>query len=91
AEQWSKLRPLLIEELEEYGPEFDQMFSPGSTFWFLQSHYVLTPVAGIPEKEMKQILSGEQWKQLTSAQQFSNAQNYWQNIASNHKRRVKAR
>jgi hypothetical protein len=88
-DQWIKLDPVLVKQLEDYGPDFDQMFSDRNTVWFLQSYYVLTPLAGIPEQDLRKIISDEQWKQLTSAQQFSNARSYWQNIESNHKQRAK--
>lgn len=88
-DQWGAFDPVLTGKLTDYGPEFDQMFSNRENAWFLQSYYMLTPVAGIEEKELRKILTDEQWKQLNSTHYFSNAMSYWQNIERNQKQRVK--
>ncbi len=87
-EQWGKLEPLLAERMKDYGPEFEQMFGNWETPWFLQNYCLLTPVAGIPEKEMRKILTDEQWKHWTFTSQFGNGSRYWGNIESNHKQRI---
>ncbi|MEO8352184.1 MAG: hypothetical protein ABI680_10680, partial [Chthoniobacteraceae bacterium] len=91
-EQLEKLEPIVSEQIEEYGPDMDQMFGYSDSLgWFMQPYYALTPVAGIPEKTMREIFADEQWKQWTASNQYNNGTNYWKNIESNHKRRVKAR
>ena len=88
-EQRGKFEPLLTAHLQEYDPELRGMFPQGNNGWFLMGYYMLTPVAGIPEKELRTILSDAQWKALSGSQQFSNGAQYWDNIEQNHKRRVK--
>ncbi len=91
-EQMVKLEPIVTEQIEEYGPDMDQMFGYSDSLgWFIQPYYALTPVAGVPEKTMREILVDEQWKQWIASNQYNNGTNYWKNIESNHKRRVKAR
>jgi hypothetical protein len=89
-DQWTKLEPMLAARLKEYSQDFNQMFSSQEA-WFLQSYYMLTPLAGIPEKEVRTILTDAQWKQWSSSNQFSNCTRYWENIESNHKSRVRSK
>jgi len=65
------------------------MFSSPDSTWFLQSYSMLTPIAGIPEKTMRSILTDGQWKQLNGSNSFNNAQRYWENIQTRHKQRLK--
>ena len=88
-EQRGKFEPLLTVHLKEYDPELRSQFSQGNNSWFLAGYYMLTPVSGIPEKELRSILSDAQWKALSGSQQFTNGAQYWGNIEQNHKRRVK--
>ena len=90
-EQRGKFEPLLSGQLKEYDQDLRSMFSQGNNGWFLAGYYILTPVAGLPEKELRTILSDTQWKALSGSQQFSNGARYWDNIEQNHKRRVKAK
>jgi hypothetical protein len=46
------------------------------------------PVAAIPEKDLKAILTKEQWDRWTGSQEFSNVANYWNMINNNHQARV---
>jgi hypothetical protein len=49
------------------------------------------PFAGIPEKEMKELLTKEQWESWTGCNEFNNAQNYWENIKRMHDQRTKTK
>ena len=88
-EQRGKFEPLLTAHLQEYEPELRNMLSQGYNGWFLGGYYRLTPVAGMPEKELRTILSDAQWKALSGSQQFTNGARYWEGIKQNHERRVK--
>jgi len=87
SEQWSKLEPLLTKLVKDYSVEIESYFS-NSTPWYLQTYSTLLPVAGLPEQELKAILSKPQWDRW-SGEDLTNAMNYWQNIKQNHDRRVK--
>ena len=58
-----------------------------STPWYLQTYSSLLPMAGVPEKEMKTILSKAQWDRW-AGEDLGNAMNYWDSIENNHKNRV---
>jgi hypothetical protein len=88
AEQFEKLAPKIEVVLREYDREFAQMFSYAGG-WHLQYFSQLMPFAGIPEKELKEILSKEQWESWSGSNECSNANNYWENIKRNHEQRMK--
>ena len=88
-EQRAKFEAVLVGHLKEYEPELRNMFSQGNNGWFLMGYYMLTPVGGIGEKELRKILTDGQWKALSGSQQYSNAARYWENIEQSHKQRVK--
>lgn len=88
-EQWGKLEPLLTKVVTDYSEDIENYFSGGnSTPWYLQTYSTLLPIAGVPEKELKAILSKTQWDRW-SGEDLGNAMNYWENIEQNHKSRVK--
>jgi hypothetical protein len=89
AEQWEKLEPIINGIVKDYSSEFANFFS-SSNSWYLQSYSMLIPFAGAPEKDLKAILSKEQWDRWTGSNEFANSTNYWQNIQRNHAQRVKA-
>lgn len=89
-EQWAKLETIIARIMKEYGPDIAGMFSySNSVPWYLQQHTMLMPFAGVPEKELKAILTPEQWEQWAGSDAFGNSTNYWENIRNNHAQRVK--
>ena len=86
-EQWNKLEPVLAQIVKDYSQDIENYFS-NTTPWYLQTYSTLLPVAGVPEKELKTILSKSQWDRW-SGEDLANAMNYWENIEQNHKSRVK--
>jgi hypothetical protein len=86
-EQWSKLEQVLTQIVKDYSQDIENYFS-STTPWYLQTYSTLLPVAGVPEKELKTILSKSQWDRW-SGEDLANAMNYWENIEQNHKNRVK--
>jgi hypothetical protein len=46
------------------------------------------PVAGIPEKDFKAILTKDQWDRWTRSSEFSNVSNFWTMVDRNHQARV---
>lgn len=90
-EQRGKLEPLVSALVKDYGEDIARMFANNNGGWFLMGYYVLTPIAGLGDKQLKQILSESQWKVLSGSQQYSNGLRYWENIASSHKERMKER
>jgi hypothetical protein len=86
--QLEKLRPMLAKMMSDYGEDIRSMFS-SSMNWYLQRYYMFLPFAGIPEKEMKEILTKEQWETWTTCQEFSNANSFWENVKRMHDQRAK--
>ena len=88
ADQWDRLEPLVSKIVKDYSEDIEGYFSGGySTPWYLQTYSSLLPMAGVPEKEMKTILSKAQWDRW-AGEDLGNAMNYWDSIENNHKNRV---
>jgi hypothetical protein len=87
-EQREKLLAALGKVLEDYGPDIDGYFSHSSGGWFYQTYQMFSPFHGVPEAELKAILSKEQWEGLSGSQEFGNGDSYWSSIKSLHDRRV---
>jgi hypothetical protein len=87
-DQWAKLEPLLVKIIGEYTEEIGQFFSYSEgNAWYLQNYTRFMPLAGVPEEEMKTLLSKEQWERWSTTEEFANAKNYWNNIRQNHQNR----
>ena len=76
--------------MTDYGEEFGRYFAY-SQVWYLQSFSIFLPIAGIPEKDMKGILTTQQWEHWTGSNEFANANQYWTMIDQNHRQRGKVR
>jgi hypothetical protein len=88
--QMAKLEQLLAKIMSEYGEDIRGMFS-SSTSWYLQRYYMFLPFAGIPEAEMKSVLTKEQWETWIGSNEHNGANNYWENIKRMHEQRSKTR
>lgn len=86
SDQWNKLEPLITGIVKEYSVDIEEYFS-NSTPWYLETYSSLIPFAGVPEKDLKAILSKPQWDRW-SGDDSGNASNYWENLQQNHKNRV---
>ena len=88
-EQWDKLEPMVAGIIKEYSQDIGGMFSSSNmNRWYLQYYTMLTPLMGIPEEQLKEILGKERWQHWAESQEFANTMQYWKNIQSNHARRV---
>lgn len=85
AEQCTKVEAAIHKVLIEYQPDIERYMS---FQWFLQYYYALVPLGGVPEEEMKAILSPEQWK-LCKDRDLPDAMQYWEGIKNNHEQRKK--
>ncbi|MCB1229773.1 MAG: hypothetical protein KDN19_05885, partial [Verrucomicrobiae bacterium] len=79
----------LERSLETYGPDIEMMFGSYDSPWYLQYYSIGTPVMGIPEKELKEILNKDQFD-LWESMFRQNAANYWDNVERYHDQRVKS-
>ena len=87
ADQHAKMEALVVAMLKEYGSELGTNFSNyDSAPWYLQPYYKFIPIAGIPEKELKETLTKEQWEGWNASREFSNCSSYWSNLQQNHER-----
>ena len=87
-EQWNRLETLLEKAIEDYGQDIDRVFSSP---WYQERYSMFLPFAFVPEKEMKAILTPDQWDRWTGSQEFANTSNYSRNIEQIHDQRVKAK
>ncbi|MCB1063412.1 MAG: hypothetical protein KDN20_10895 [Verrucomicrobiae bacterium] len=86
--QGTALRAKLTTAVQTYGPDIESYFTSWSSPWYLQYYSIGLPLMGIPEKELKELLSKDQF--TIWEQQFQgNAANYWDSIESRHKQRTK--
>ncbi len=85
-DQWEKLEPIFTEQINEYEPDMENLFrySDNNAWWFMLPFYALTPVAGIPETTMRNILADAQWRKWTRSNQYSMTERYWNNIVAIH-------
>ncbi len=92
SDQWNKLQPLITGVIHDYGPDISRMFSPVNPVpWYLEGFYVLMPFVGIPDKDLKAILTKNQWDQWNGSQEHGNVGNLWQNAEQIHTQRVKTK
>jgi len=86
AEQVAFFDQRLAQLLAEYAEDLDEY--NGSRRWHLQAYSMLTPVAGIPEKELKAQLSEAQmtlWLERSASQ----VKHYWEGVKRKHDARIK--
>ena len=90
-EQHGKVRAIIAKVLQDYAPELENFFSGNSgTPWFLSGYYNANlPLAGLPQPEMKTLLSDEQWKEWSGSPLYINALSNWSNVEQMHQQRVK--
>jgi hypothetical protein len=87
-EQWAKLEPLIAGFVHDDAADISQMFSPfNPSPWYLEGMYTLMPFAGVPDKDMKAILTKEQLDRWHGSPECTNATNLWQNMQI-HKQRA---
>jgi hypothetical protein len=85
AEQWNKLNPLVAGVLNEYNQGISQVFSGmNGTPWYLGGPYVLIPLAGVNDQDLKSVLTKDQMDLWTGSQEFANANNLWQIVKQMH-------
>jgi hypothetical protein len=90
AAQWDQLAPRVSAMLTEYAPDIASMFSfSGGYTWYLASHSMFLPIAAVPEKELKELLTGAQWERWSTGGEFGNVKSYWENIQRIHTNRVR--
>ncbi len=80
-------RKLLAASLETYSPDIEQIFTSHNSPWYLQYYSVGLPLMGVPEEELKSLLSEEQ-HEIWQTQYQSNAANYWDNVERYHEQRT---
>jgi len=90
--QLEKLKPMVDNFLKEYREDLGSYFSYSNDGrWYLQAYSALIPIASIPEKDLKEILSKDQYDSWTGSPMWSNCSMYWNNLEANHAQRKKMR
>jgi len=64
--------------LEKHGPALEKLKSMIGRDWYSYNHTVLVPLAGVPEEELKSILTKNQLDQLKPA--MTQTRHYWSQI-----------
>jgi hypothetical protein len=85
SEQWAKLEPLVMQIQKDYSEDLGRYYQAAEgTAWYLQTYTMFLPVVGIPEKDMKALLTEDQWDRWSGSNLFMNASMNWQNIQQMH-------
>jgi hypothetical protein len=84
-DQCDRIETAIQKVLADYLPDIERYMS---IQWFLQYYYALVPLAGVADKEMKEILTPEQWK-LCKERDLPDAMQYWEGVKNNHDQRMK--
>jgi hypothetical protein len=77
------MHQLISDVLDEYLPDIERYMNHT---WHLQYYYVLLPLAGVKEADLKATLTERQWK-LVQERDLPDAVQYWEGIKSYHKQR----
>ena len=85
SEQVSRLEPIVVQIVKDYAPDITRYLSND---WQLRSYYLLVPLTGIAEADMKSILTPAQWK-LVQERDLAQIHSYWEGIKNYHDQRVK--
>jgi hypothetical protein len=88
ADQSAKLEPVIAGLVHDCSPDISRIFSSAAnTPWFLEGPYSLLPFAGVPEADLKAILTKEQWDAWHDSPENANSTSLWQNIQMMQKQR----
>jgi len=87
ADQSAKLEPIISGIVHDCSPDITQFFPASTSPWFLEGPYSLLPFAGVPEADLKAILTKDQWDRWHDSSENANSANLWQNIEQMHKQR----
>ena len=80
-EEWNRLEPFIAGVVKEYGRDIAARFSsPNSAPWYLQNYTMFIPFVAVSEKDLKVILTKEQWERWLGSNECTNSTNYWANI-----------
>lgn len=87
--QLEKLAELLRGVMQKYGPDIEQNFQSWGerTPWYLQSYYLMLPLSGVAEADLKALLNEKQQGSWSEAATQGGG-HYWEQIMSYHDRRM---
>ena len=88
-DQENKLGPIIDGIVKDYSPDISQIFAFNNGLgWYMEPVYTLMPFAGVPEADLKAILTPDQMDHWKASQECANATSLWQNIQQMHNQRV---
>jgi hypothetical protein len=88
-DQWNKLAPIITGVVKDYSPDISRIFAFNNGLgWYMEPVYALMPFAGVPEADLKAILTPDQLDHWKKSQECANATSLWQNIMQMHNQRV---
>lgn len=89
-EQSGTLNERLLKILKDYQTDISNYFSSSDgTPWYFQYYSMLLPLAGVPEKELKTLVTPGQWEVWSKSNEYSNCMSYWNGIEQNRNFRLK--
>ena len=72
--------------MKDYSPDIDKMFSSP---WYEERFSMFIPLAFVPDKDFKAILTPQQWDSWIASPEYANSSNYSQNVVRMHQQRAK--
>jgi hypothetical protein len=81
-DQWQQVQKKIGDVIEKYGDVFNR-YMVYQSYWYLQSYMMFLPIAAIPDTEMKQTLTPQQWDHWSGSVECSNASSNWSNVSAN--------
>jgi hypothetical protein len=88
-DQSARLEPVISKIVQDCSPDISRIFSSAAnTPWFLEGPYALLPFAGVPEADLKAILTKDQWDAWHDSPENANSTSLWQNIQIMQKQRA---
>jgi hypothetical protein len=82
--QSNKLEPIIAKIAKEYTPDLNEWYSPP---WYAYGYIICAPLAGVPEKDMKEIFNPDELKRLNEGVLEQAGQN-WSSIKEMHESRL---
>ncbi len=85
--QWPDLHAAVLASLAEYGPDFEAAMGRSNVAWYLRNPGIIMPLAGIPEDQLRAILTERQYRRWRD-QVGTSTTGFWSRVESSHRQRT---
>lgn len=86
-DQWPDLHAAVLASLAEYGPDFEAAMGRSNVAWYLRNPGIIMPLAGIPEDQLRGILTERQYRRWRD-QVGTSTTGFWSRVESSHRQRT---